>query len=167
VLRYGGVEVARRMRTFFATADKLTGRKTGIYLSDSTIDEIGRSAWSSLSAGRLIWVARYGAAPTHPCHIWQYDGTGTDLDQFNGTMADLDKWAHVSTVRTLRLTHPYMHGADVTAVQHALNRHRFTVTVDGVYGPATAAAVLAFKKTVKWLPHNAIVGAGTRKALGL
>jgi hypothetical protein len=173
VLNHSPSIVASRIRAFFATADKLVGRKCGIYLSDSTPTFLG-SQWSSLSAGRLVWIARYGKAPVHPCHIWQYDGTGTDRDAFQGTLAQLDQWAHIGTKRLLRLTRPYMHGADVTAVQVALNRKRVAtgthawgpVAPDGVYGPKTAATVLAFKRTTR-LPHNAIVGAGTRKALGL
>jgi peptidoglycan hydrolase-like protein with peptidoglycan-binding domain len=50
------------------------------------------------------------------------------------------------TCRVLQVTSPYMSGQDVYAVQHALVARGFSPgTVDGVYGPNTAAAVRAFQ----------------------
>ena len=61
------------------------------------------------------------------------------------------------TCRVLQVTSPYMSGQDVYAVQHALVARGFSPgTVDGVYGPNTAAAVRAFQ-TASGLPVTGIV----------
>lgn len=52
-------------------------------------------------------------------------------------------------MRTLKLTHPMMHGLDVRALQIALHKNPYgdfyDFKVDGVYGPATAHRVAAAK----------------------
>lgn len=61
------------------------------------------------------------------------------------------------TCRVLQITSPFMSGQDVFAVQHALVARGFSPgTVDGVYGPNTAAAVRAFQ-TANGLPVTGIV----------
>jgi Putative peptidoglycan binding domain/CHAP domain len=57
-----------------------------------------------------------------------------------------------------------MHGSDVRWVQKRLGAHHHTVTVDGVYGPKTAAAVTAFQKDAH-LETDGVVGPRTWKAL--
>lgn len=163
---------ATRLRHFLTEVDRLTGRKCGIYLSDSTIDALGAS-WPSLSAGRLIWVARYGRRPAHPFHIWQDNGVGMDTDVFEGTKADLERWALVEHVpahvvkRTLRLRRPIrMRGADVKALQVTLNRHGERLKTDRVFGKQTDAAVRRVQAKLH-LTVDGIVGIVTRKALGL
>lgn len=49
-------------------------------------------------------------------------------------------------MRTLHLTNPLEHGADVLALQRLLNAKGFHVANDGVFGPATVTAVLRAKK---------------------
>lgn len=68
--------------------------------------------------------------------------------------------------RTLRLQNPYMRGDDVRAVQKALVKAGFSVDVDGVFGPGVEKAVKA-AQSKKGLGADGVVGAGTRKALGL
>lgn len=69
--------------------------------------------------------------------------------------------------RLLMLKSPMMNGADVEAVQQALNqRNHAGVATDGVYNPATRDAV------VNWQRHeqievDGIVGPHTRSTLGL
>lgn len=193
ITKLGPAEGARRLLLFMHEVDRLTSRTCGIYLSDSVVDWFGGTRWAQLTAGgRMIWDARYGRPAAHDCHVQQTGEYGTvpgigtgnvDIDQFNGTLTQLRKWALINPVinvpRTLRLTLPYMHGADVLEVQKALNRKRTALLAAGksapwpavveenVYGPQTAGAVAAFKRTITWLPHNNIVGPGTRKALGL
>jgi GH25 family lysozyme M1 (1,4-beta-N-acetylmuramidase) len=181
VLKLGPVEGARRLLAFMREVDRLTGRTCGIYLSDSTIAWLGGPLWAQVTAGgRFIWDARYGRTAAHGCHVQQTAQYGTvagigngvvDLDEFRGTLTQLRRWALIYPVvnvkRLLRLSTPYMHGADVLEVQRALIKRGYKVVADNVYGPKTADAVGAFKRTVKWLPHNSIVGPGTRKALGI
>jgi len=68
--------------------------------------------------------------------------------------------------RTLLLKTPPMKGSDVKAAQQALVKAGFKVTVDGIFGPATAKAVKQFQKK-KRLKADGIVGPATRAALGL
>lgn len=65
-------------------------------------------------------------------------------------------------MRTLTLTSPMMKGPDIVRVQHALNtRFRAGLTVDGEYGPMTAAAAkrwrhkMGFKVVNGTLPERA------------
>ncbi len=66
--------------------------------------------------------------------------------------------------RTLRVKSPYMTGADVTLCQRRLAVHGFTVSIDGIYGKMTAAAVRAFQ-SVSGLVADGICGAKTWAAL--
>lgn len=68
--------------------------------------------------------------------------------------------------RVLRLRSPYTSGQDVEAVQQALVDAGFPTDVDGVFGPATAAAVRAFQRSAG-ITVDALVGPGTRAALGI
>lgn len=68
--------------------------------------------------------------------------------------------------RTLLLRMPPMRGADVEAVQRALVAAGIAVDVDGVFGPATAQAVIRFQG-MRGLTVDGVVGPATRTALGL
>jgi peptidoglycan hydrolase-like protein with peptidoglycan-binding domain len=58
---------------------------------------------------------------------------------------------------TLMLTNPYTIGLAVGVLQTALNRHGAKLTVDGIFGPLTEAAVKIFQK-VRGLVPDGIVG---------
>ncbi len=68
--------------------------------------------------------------------------------------------------RLLRLRAPYLEGDDVRALQAALKAAGFKIEADGVYGPATEAAVRTLQGR-KGLSADGIVGQATRAALGL
>lgn len=71
------------------------------------------------------------------------------------------------SVRTLRVATPVQRGDDVRALQAALNRvfpSYSRLTVDGVYGPSTAAVVKQFQ-TRSGLSADGVVGPLTRSAL--
>jgi chitosanase len=68
--------------------------------------------------------------------------------------------------RPLRLRSPYMQGDDVKQLQTALEKAGFAVDADGIFGPGTAEAVVAFL-SAKELVADGIVGAATRAAIGL
>lgn len=67
--------------------------------------------------------------------------------------------------RNLKRTLPNMKGEDVKAVQTALVRSGYIVSIDGAYGKSTAAAVKKFQKA-KGLEADGIVGRSTTAALG-
>ncbi len=59
-------------------------------------------------------------------------------------------------------------GEDVRAVQQRLHENGYSPgSIDGVYGPNTKNAVLAFQKAKKCTPYDGIVGKKTTAALGL
>jgi hypothetical protein len=68
--------------------------------------------------------------------------------------------------RYLRLTNPYLRGADVGWVQQRLNSTgaRPSLNVDDIYGPLTRAAVIAYQE-VSGLDPDGIVGPRTWEAL--
>jgi Putative peptidoglycan binding domain len=68
--------------------------------------------------------------------------------------------------RTLRLHQPKMQGGDVRALQVALLDRGFKVSTDGVFGPQTREAVIAYQKK-NGLAADGIAGAATAKSLGL
>jgi peptidoglycan hydrolase-like protein with peptidoglycan-binding domain len=63
--------------------------------------------------------------------------------------------------RQLRLADPMMQGDDVRGVQEKLG-----IAADGIFGPATRDAVVAFQ-TAHGLGADGVVGPATLSALGL
>lgn len=67
----------------------------------------------------------------------------------------------------LRVSEPLMRGPSVEKVQRALQKLGYMVgAIDGIYGPQTAAAVVAFQNEKGIVPDGE-VGAATRTALGI
>lgn len=74
--------------------------------------------------------------------------------------------AETSEERLLMLKRPYLRGDDVKEMQQALANADITVEVDGIFGPGTERAVIAFQKK-EGLVVDGIVGPATRALLGL
>lgn len=74
--------------------------------------------------------------------------------------------ADESFERMLRLKEPRMSGEDVNDLQQLLVAAGFATEIDGVFGPATEAAVKSFQES-RQLSPDGIVGAATRSVLAL
>ena len=96
-----------------------------------------------------------------------YTGTVTRYDSFR-TTATTGTLQYVGAVRvatlatvpakpTLMLTNPFTTGQSVKDLQTALNRHGAKLTVDGIFGPLTEAAVKIFQE-VRGLVVDGVVG---------
>jgi hypothetical protein len=81
---------------------------------------------------------------------------------------NIEHWIKTGEIitRDLQLASPRMHGPDVLAVQQRLTDITHPLDLDGIYGPATAAAVKNFQHAHR-LAVDGIVGPATRTALGL
>jgi hypothetical protein len=87
----------------------------------------------------------------------RWNGTGDAADRYGRDWLARQRFWHeflaarspepgITRIRLIRLTTPYERGRHVARLQHALNdrlrsRHLSEITVDGEYGPTTAAAV--------------------------
>lgn len=74
--------------------------------------------------------------------------------------------ADVAEQRLLRLRNPFMQGADVLALQKTLQNAGISLDDDGVFGPATEAAVIAYQQR-EGLTPDGLVGPATRTRLTL
>ncbi len=70
------------------------------------------------------------------------------------------------SVRTLKLRNPRMKGEDVQALQKALLDQGYPVSTDGIFGPKTRSAVMAYQAT-KGLAKDGIAGPATLTRLSL
>lgn len=109
--------------------------------------------WLGLTRRRLAEQALFWGKPWRP--FLTYEGTVNE-----------ETAAEEPTKRVLKLTDPCMTGDDVRQLQTALKQAGIAITVDGVFGRETEKFVKQFQQQKK-LEADGIVGAGTRKALGL
>lgn len=74
--------------------------------------------------------------------------------------------AQIAEERNLMLKTPFLQGSDVKALQDALVKAGTELEADGIFGPATQKAVMAFQKK-RNLKSDGIAGPATHAALGL
>ena len=118
----------------------------------------GNEPWLGLTRRRLAERALFLGSPWQP--FLTYEGTGEEITG----------QATKAAPRTLRLTDPLMVGEDVRQVQEALLKAGLNVGsdgADGFFGQATDKAVKQFQEQHNLEMIDGIVGAATRKALGL
>jgi chitosanase len=157
-------------------------------MRDRTLQAVGGIA----RAGEKDWVSTYvsvrrawlaSAAPPLPNTVYRMDTFRKIIQADNWELglpitvlgrvidhASLTPHTRASaedgTTRLLRLVDPHLEGADVLALQKALNGHGAKLTEDGDFGPDTEQAVRAFQ-TQSALRADGIAGPATRAALGI
>jgi len=150
---------------------KAAGLRAGIYSFDR--------AWREITGGRALagvatWVPvghQSRAVAAARCAVRSYAGTKPLLTQWTDGVRDHNLTCPGVTGRAARgnLLKPYLNvrlaigsrGASVAALQRRLGR----LKVDGQFGPATRARLVAVQRT-KHLTVNGFVGIGMWRALG-
>ena len=178
---------------FLKVLDKEMGVKPIIYAGKPFLDRC-MNGDGSLFAGHVLWQPRYESGSTEPADlpragqrwkIWQYTERGSvpgipshnvDLNVFRGTVAELRRLAHqdgtgpapqrpgspsVSGAPVLR---SQSRGTDVVTAQELLIASGARIEADGVFGPATGAAVRSFQ-TAEGLRADGVIGPRTWGAL--
>ncbi|MGW7673966.1 GH25 family lysozyme [Streptomyces sp. NPDC054775] len=178
---------------FLNMIDKEMGVKPIIYAAKPFVNKC-MNADASLFAGHVLWQPRYQSGSTEPADlpragahwkIWQYSEHGkvpginsdqVDLNVFRGTLAGLQQLAHQTgttpaprpptapSVPAAPVLKTQSRGTDVVTAQELLIAHGARIDADGVFGPATSAAVRSFQ-TAKGLEADGIIGPRTWGAL--
>jgi lysozyme len=148
-----GVTAAQAVQFLEAVAQARPDLELTIYTNSSNaaanIDSAS-AAW--LSASTALWIAEYGvASPSLPLNIWktwslwQYSGSGSvagftgavDLDQFNGSNANLLKWFGPSAAPAPALPTPTPPVAGSSTIAISISAPAgVNVTVNGVAIPS-------------------------------
>ncbi len=157
----------------FCEAVKDAGYKAAVYAS---------LCWfqAHLILDRLpyhIWTARYGSKPGMDCCAWQYSSNGSvagirgrvDMDyEYDGCVLEDGDAPELElgseTLRAKSLWHSASRGVYVQNLQSALSRIGIYCAADGIFGPATKAAVQQYQ-TSRRLTPDGIVGPATKSAL--
>lgn len=166
-------ELVTFTRSFLAVVRGHTGRRPVLYTSASYLHDHLSGGVNIVPDYALLWLAAWGPAePTTPHVLWQSSDRGelhgvpfaVDLDRMNGTGAQLANLAgirtrlparHVEQLRCPPTVKPGDHNGFVRRVQgllFAVGQH--PGAIDGIDGPATAAAV----RRVQALAHLPVTG---------
>lgn len=118
-------------------------------------NKVDGNPWLGLTRRRLAERSLFLSTPWQP--FLNYEGTGEEITG----------QATKAVSRTLKLTDPLMQGEDVRQVQEALKKAGIALKADSFFGEDTDKAVKQFQKQHKLAMVDGIVGASTRKTLGL
>jgi GH25 family lysozyme M1 (1,4-beta-N-acetylmuramidase) len=150
-----------------------TGRNPVIYAGLNWWTECTGN-YSGFGGTDPLWIAHYAStvgtllSGWSSYTFWQYAGSGTlpgDQNVFAGSLADLQSFAaNTQPAVSWPTVEQGQSGRDVSAVQYLLAAHGASLTVDGQFGPATAAAVRAFQ-SAHGLSADGIVATDTWQAL--
>ena len=96
---------------------------------------------------------------------WTSWGMMADVDYSDASTEPVEEPPACWVGRYLRLSRPYMRGDDIRQVQEALQIYGISPgPIDGIYGPRTQKAVMAFQ-AAQGLAVDGIVGPDTTRAL--
>ena len=144
------------------------------WLGFASVDALAAQARSG-AAGQLRLMARYidkaGLAPALRSHDWAafargYNGPGYRANDYDGKLARAyRRHAGTGTATSPTLLRRGARGEAVAALQTALTARGYPLAADGIFGPATEAAVKAFQAR-HGLAADGITGPLTLAALG-
>jgi len=162
-------------------------RRDEVILDKGALTSFGEKKWmTAYVKHRRAWLAHHGNSVLHAT-VYRMDAfqklisrgrwnlkLPIDVRSHTVTKDKLTKPEPVSPRaldgaidhRLLRLTDPQLVGEDVREVQLALVAANLSLTVDGVFGPGTDAAVRSFQQKMG-LVSDGVVGDMTRENLGL
>ncbi|MEU7136077.1 GH25 family lysozyme [Streptomyces sp. NPDC046261] len=153
-----------------------TGRYPAIYTTtDWWAQCTGNSA--AFATKSPLWIANYNGTPAplpkgwSGYTVWQTARSGPfpgDQNVFNGSLEDLKTFAKRDYTPPPTIAWPIVRqghkGPQVTAAQYLLNARGASLEVDGAFGGATHAAVVAFQQANN-LGADGIIGPKTWQAL--
>jgi chitosanase len=152
--RYGGVEEIGEKKWVAKYVDT---RKD--WLANHSIKILNKTIYRMEAFQRLIDQEKWGLELPFTVR-----GIRIDEDVLGGRPIRVS--AIDAEERLLFLRTPYMRGEDVRAVQQTLKNDGFEIEVDGIWGPGTDKAVRTFQQRVG-LTVDGIAGPATLAALGV
>lgn len=133
---------------YFAAINALKPHyRVGVYGGYYAVKRVLDAGLATLAWQTVAWS---GGQRDLRAQLYQTTGSqpigGADLDIHESTATDFGQWTAPAVKAGPPTLQQGMTGPAVKALQLKLNAHGYHLAVDGVYGPATKAAVLSFQK---------------------